>query len=92
MEKYSPAIFPGIKNIQDTDIFNPNYPFCQLYQTILPTFTFAMLILVARGQGRGLKAGSTGGEDPMKDHFPSAEEGGKHLAVCAPQIRFRPHR
>jgi len=58
----------------------------------LPTFTFKIPFLVARGQGRGLKAGSAGGEDPMKDHFPSAEEGGKRLAICAPQGRFRPDR
>jgi len=38
----------------------------------LPPFTFEMPILVARGQGRGWKAGSAGGEDPMKGHFPSA--------------------
>jgi len=58
----------------------------------LPTFTFKIPFLMARGLGRGLKAGSAGGEDPMKDHFPSAEEGGKRLAICAPQGRFRPAR
>jgi len=51
-----------------------------------------MAFLVARGQGRGLKAGSAGGEDSMKDHFPSAEGGGKGIAICAPQSRFRPDR
>jgi hypothetical protein len=44
-----------------------------------------MTFLVARGQGRGLKAGSAGGEDPMKERLSSAEKGGKGLAIRAPQ-------
>jgi len=58
----------------------------------LPPFTFEGSILVARGQGRGLKAGSAGGEDPMKGHFPAAEGDGPGWAICAPQDRFRPDR
>jgi hypothetical protein len=58
----------------------------------LRPFTLEMPFLVARGQGRGLKAGSAGGEDPMKDRFPSAEGGGKGRAICAPPGRFRPDR
>jgi len=56
----------------------------------LLAFTFEITFLVDRGRGRGLKAGSAGGEDPMKDFFPSAEKGGKGMAICAPQGRFRP--
>jgi hypothetical protein len=59
---------------------------------LLPPFTFEMPFLVARGQGRGWKAGSAGGEDPMKVRFPSAEGGGTGRAICAPPGRFRPDR
>ena len=57
-----------------------------------PPFTFEMPFLMARGQGRGWKAGSAGGEDPMKGRFPSAKGGGKGRAICPPQGRFRPDR
>jgi len=58
----------------------------------LAPLTIEAPFLEARGHGRGWKAGSAGGEDPMKDHFPSAEEGGKGLTIRAPQGRFRPGR
>jgi hypothetical protein len=57
-----------------------------------PIFSSKMPFLVARGQGRGLKAGSAGGEDPMKDRLSSAKKGGKGLAICAYKGRFRPYR
>ena len=38
----------------------------------LASLTLEMPILAARGQGRGWKAGSAGGEDLMKGHFPYA--------------------
>jgi len=41
-------------------------------ETSLPSLIFKVAFLVARGQGCGLKAGSAGGKDPMKDCFPSA--------------------
>jgi hypothetical protein len=46
-----------------------------------PSLTFEMPFLVARGQGCGLKAGSAGGEDSMKDRLPPAERGGGGRAV-----------
>jgi len=51
-----------------------------------------MPFLLARGQGRGLKAGSAGGKDPMKDRFSSSEGGGTGRGICEPQGRFRPDR
>jgi hypothetical protein len=57
-----------------------------------PPFTFGIPFVVVRVQGRGSQAGSAGARDPMKDHFSSAERGGKKKVICGAQARFRPNR
>jgi hypothetical protein len=67
-------------------------PFSCQPNCFFPPFTFETSFLVARLQGRGSQAGSAAGRDPMKDHLPSAEEGGKRRFIWLPRARFRPYR